>query len=711
MASLNLQIKPVYSALAEEAESARYTGALRLMQHQVETLKAYDDPSVEIIFNTAMTGDGKTLAAFLPAFLHNKNALASYPTNELIRDQFRSLQLRQGQFNYPGQLGEMHSAEISRLMAENEEESRPDMVKNLVDKTDLLLTNPDLFHLLMSNQYGWFQRREFSQRLQANYYYYIFDEFHIFQPPQVISVMNIINAVTVERRKTPADRRRKFLFLSATPDPLMKQMLQATGLNYLEITGQYRDDLPHNLAQNCTLHLEPVNRDSGGPEKWVVNHIDEILDFFAKYPGSKGALIVSSVAVARRLVKALKPQFEARLLTISENTGLTGRPERIASFQADLLIGTSTIDIGVDFQINFLIFEANSAADFLQRFGRLGRHPGYIKDGHEIKFDPASYQAYALCPPYICERIKKRLEDTGVDAVLPISRPAFNRDVITHPCVFFDRQQFRFYASRWGLLQAAPFIAHLETAKYDRMDNYGEFREDLLQQFAISFGTTNERVKSKVYNYHALARDEKKKELLKEINSFRGSSLSCGVWDTTDGELKTYSLLYILANSKFEIISEDQFMAQVRREGKFEYSFKYQLLYLKVLEYLPESDSFNFKLPNHNFGKGDKTLLNTAQVIKGFRVDKLRQPNVGEVNAILKNKPLVCTITGDWQKPADLKSRLNLPLLFPVYSLGDNISTGYCVSFGKEALLLDSLLFYRKNKNNEGAILDFELTN
>jgi CRISPR-associated endonuclease/helicase Cas3 len=152
-------------------------------------------------------------------------------------------------------------------------------------------------------------------------------------------------------------------------------------------------------------------------------------------------------------------------------------------------------------------------------------------------------------------------------------------------------------------------------------------------------------------------------------------------------------------------------MEEVRRKGELEYSFRYELLFLKVLGYLPESDNFNFKLPNRNFNRADKSLLNQAQVMKGFRVDNLRQPNVGEVNTILKNKRLVCLVTDGWQRPADLKSQLHLPPLFPVYSLGDNEGTQYCVTFGKEALLLDSLLFYRKNKNNDGAILDFELTN
>ncbi len=46
---------------------------------------------VDVIFNTAMTGDGKSLAGYLPAFQDGKSIIAMYPTNELIQDQYGSL--------------------------------------------------------------------------------------------------------------------------------------------------------------------------------------------------------------------------------------------------------------------------------------------------------------------------------------------------------------------------------------------------------------------------------------------------------------------------------------------------------------------------------------------------------------------------------------------------------------------------------------------
>jgi CRISPR-associated endonuclease/helicase Cas3 len=42
---------------------------------------------VDVVFNTAMTGDGKSLAAYLAAMTSRTYTLATYPTNELARDQ------------------------------------------------------------------------------------------------------------------------------------------------------------------------------------------------------------------------------------------------------------------------------------------------------------------------------------------------------------------------------------------------------------------------------------------------------------------------------------------------------------------------------------------------------------------------------------------------------------------------------------------------
>ena len=76
--------------------------------------------------------------------------------------------------------------------------------------------------------------------------------------------------------------------------------------------------------------------------------------------------------------------------------GLSAREVRNTSGKK-IAIGTSAIEVGIDFQCDYLIFEASEAASFMQRFGRVGRHkPGV---------------ASVLCPPnvlYGIETLKEK---------------------------------------------------------------------------------------------------------------------------------------------------------------------------------------------------------------------------------------------------------------------------------------------------------------
>ncbi len=80
---LRLHIHPVYSE--ENLDPNNQIGSMRLLKHQVATYEAFNDPDVDVIFNTAMTGDGKSLAAYLPVFQQHKHIIAMYPTNELVQ--------------------------------------------------------------------------------------------------------------------------------------------------------------------------------------------------------------------------------------------------------------------------------------------------------------------------------------------------------------------------------------------------------------------------------------------------------------------------------------------------------------------------------------------------------------------------------------------------------------------------------------------------
>lgn len=85
---MDLQLLAVHSRLADTIPSDMLLllpNQFTLSQHQVDTFNALSDPTIDIVINTAMTGDGKSLAGQLPTLVHGHHAIACYPTNELIQ--------------------------------------------------------------------------------------------------------------------------------------------------------------------------------------------------------------------------------------------------------------------------------------------------------------------------------------------------------------------------------------------------------------------------------------------------------------------------------------------------------------------------------------------------------------------------------------------------------------------------------------------------
>ncbi len=309
-------------------------------------------------------------------------------------------------------------------------------------------------------------------------------------------------------------------------------------------------------------------------ETWVEEHLEEMLAFFHRYPGSKAAILVYSVATARRLYGRLYDYFEKqRGITVGENTGLTNRHERRAALEKQILVGTSTVDIGIDFRINYLVFEASNAGSFLQRFGRLGRHEGF-----------KAYRAYGLIPRFVLERLQQALGKGG-----EVERERFNTAIRE---AFPIEAEFKSYVQRWGVMQAAQVLAALQReGEKDANDAFSAALTDEYEQF---YGSPEQPIMpKKVKKFWAVQRDYP--EIAAELSSFRGQSpLSCGVWDS-DNHFKTYDLFFLVANADLEVLTETAFMDEVRRrvqagsEQLYERDFHNCLLYLKVYDYVPES--------------------------------------------------------------------------------------------------------------------------
>jgi CRISPR-associated endonuclease/helicase Cas3 len=106
MRTLLLKLGPVYSRLADEDElkdlnTVRLPSTYKLRHHQAQTWQAFSNSDADVIFDTALTGDGKSLAGQLPMLAEDKYALLLYPTNELIKDQSKQVERYMHDFHLP----------------------------------------------------------------------------------------------------------------------------------------------------------------------------------------------------------------------------------------------------------------------------------------------------------------------------------------------------------------------------------------------------------------------------------------------------------------------------------------------------------------------------------------------------------------------------------------------------------------------------------
>ncbi|MBD2566360.1 type I-D CRISPR-associated helicase Cas3' [Anabaena lutea] len=716
----SIQLKPVYSQTVPTPEGVKLPENWCLSWHQLETLKALRDPNIDVVFNTAMTGDGKSLAAYLQVLQGEFSAIGLYPTNELARDQEAQIQGYIDIFepeNNP-RVVRLSGADLE-IYAENEGLKKGAALLSLSSQREALLTNPDIFHYLHRSNYliTGDSPDKLWTRIDKDFDLFIFDEFHVFAAPQIASVINTMLLIHC------TNRRKKFLFLSATPDKDLISRLETAGFRCQEINpldeNKYQfPDTPEQEAKLKTqgwrqvsrgislnfISLEPSFKAS---ETWLKASSDLIVSQFQEYPGSKGAIILNSIAAVKRLTPFFQELLKPYDLKVGENTGLSSKGEKELSLSADLVLGTSTIDVGVDFKINFLIFESSDSGNFIQRLGRLGRHDGYEKNGQKIKFN--NFTAYALVPNFLVERLFQT-ESPPLQTDNIYDRPFLQQTIKEQ---YRKINDFHGYYRRWGAVQS--FWLCFKLSDRTIKQQYAQSREKFQAACEEVFKT---RLNSQAGHITKWAKEWKEMSgksgnpIAEDAASFRGSSpLQCGLYDLTESNenerFKTYDLPGILSNLEIEMWTEAGFMRTLKETAQStgqpiaKGRFAHCLAFIKLRSYREERLNWKFTY------SGDLQPIADAwkvQVLTGVGVWQPDNAWIGQIDKKLKKEGLVCYVI---RRPvAEVRMRLRLPMHFQLYPISDQYSVHeatqpYSIAFGQSALLLDTLAYTFKSKGDE----------
>ena len=692
---------PVYSRLADQAEvEAAFGRALpvQLSQHQLETYRALRDPTVDVVINTAMTGDGKSLAGMLPLLTdpQHTGTLALFPTNELIRDQLRSASDTLPRWGMQAnRAGVLYGARLDALFADAEQLSRPEVLLRELNNHPLMLSNPDMLHAILQFHYQQYGRSatHVAGQLPMLFEQLTFDEFHIFDTPEVVAVLTGLLFLATQ---SPG---LKTLFLSATPSPQVLTLLERTGLAArLRLIEPQREGWYHHgddpgAGWRPILQASSISFAPQSAEEWIERGAHElILPWFRAHPQSaRAALIVNSLASAMRIAAVLEPLLGAEGLTLALNTGLTDHAARQDSYHADLLIGTSTVDVGVDFRINLLIFESTSAGTFLQRLGRLGRHTSFTdRAGHAWPF--TAFAAHALVPAFIYERLFQPYEGQPPQLV-PDS--TYTRAQLAAVITLNFPQPTRFdnYARLWGRFVPAKVIKTLSDKKLRA--SFTSVCEQLLPRYTKlikgSLGATLREWRDREASDEGL--------LISEAQSFRGGSpFDCGLLKDDAREPLTYELFWLLANAELELLSRAAFLDEVRRrygpEADRPFKRGFQKFFFRWRGLRPRREQVTVQLGPAVAAWGPDRHQ-SAQVLPGLWLDCAGHEFLSQLKLMLIDAPCVGLLVPGHEPRQVQRARYLPPGLqlwpYSADSLDAGVHTG-SIAFGRDALLLDCRL-------------------
>ncbi|MCL1495678.1 MAG: type I-D CRISPR-associated helicase Cas3' [Pseudanabaena sp. Salubria-1] len=720
MTEYKIVLKPVYSETVETPKGIEIPDGWRLAWHQLETFKALQDPDIDVVFNTAMTGDGKSLAAYLGVLQGNTEAIALYPTNELARDQENQIRKYVEDFqtrNEP-RIARLNSAELE-LYAENEGIKKSAAIATHGSQREILITNPDIFHYLHRGAYLMPKDSpdKLWGRIDKDFNLFIFDEFHIFSAPQIASVLNTILLIKRTNKK-----EKKFLFLSATPDKDLIERLDKAKLRYKLIDpkasnkyqfpdteGRFQElekDQWRLVTRAITLHFVALESANKASETWLKDNLTLILQHFLEHRGTKGAIILNSIASVKRLTPLFAEVFQKHGLTVGENTGLSSKTVKERSLACDLVLGTSTIDVGVDFKINFLIFESADSGSFIQRLGRLGRHQGYVNaEGQEIKFD--RFVAYTLAPNYLIERLFEKADSPFTTNGI-YDRAFLSVNIYT---TYRKINDFKSYYSRWGALQSFDLYRKLghKTIAQQYEGSRDQFRADCEEVFGVSLSKVAGKVKACQVEWQEKFNKDKGNPIAEDASSFRGSSpLQCGLYDMAEpnegDRFKTYDLTGILSNLEIEPMTEAAFMRLLKETSERtgqpipKSRFEYCMGFMKLLSYREERSNWKFAYNGDLKEVADSWKV---QVLSGIGVWQPDNRWIDKVNERLKKQAIVAYVLN--RPVSEIKARLLLPMHFQIYGICDQQTLldpvpSYAIAFGQSALLLDTLAYTFKNK-------------
>ncbi|MBV9388696.1 MAG: type I-D CRISPR-associated helicase Cas3' [Chroococcidiopsidaceae cyanobacterium CP_BM_ER_R8_30] len=383
---ISIQLEPRSIAACNDPPLALKDCLKNALQHQVDVFEAAKDH--DIILDLAPTGTGKTKAS-LTVLLHqpSKNAIYIAPTNALIEQQTKAAEEFVKAAGLPHIVKSVSAQEVRKwsndLVGSRPGEKLYNLLRNpatifpdIGENSPLLLvTNPDIFYYATFFSYHRLDKVNVATSFYTQFSTIIFDEFHLYDAKQLVGLLFYLAYLYIFGF---FEAGRRVILLTATPEPGCETaltVLESRGVRIKKINGEAGE---HQIPSQTAVYLEIRPQ----PERDVLlsELADEIARRLTKCPHENGAVILDSKVQIDKLAGLLKTKGLGD--QFGRIHGSTPKKDRAWAAQQHVILATSTIDVGFNFErdpaplrqnLDWLIFSARDRAVFWQRVGRVGR--------------------------------------------------------------------------------------------------------------------------------------------------------------------------------------------------------------------------------------------------------------------------------------------------------------------------------------------------
>ena len=574
--------------------------------------------------------------------------------------------------------------------------------ETLMNWQPTILTNPDiLFYTFFGLYHG---PEGLSQRLftlLGQYRLFVFDEFHLYNIKQMADVAYLVATLHAINPKWG----RVFIFASATPEsPACEWMRNHLHLPVEVVEGEASDRPDAStIAYPLQLTLLPADLRHWKGVETLLAHLPTLQALVDNYPEVRLVTILDSVAGAIEVAHVLRKLFPDKAL--GEVHGLSSEEERAEAVRRPFTSGTSTIEVGIDFkdeaEKDVLIYEARTAAQFIQRFGRLARHKKALNIPNH---------AIALVPEYVYHFLAEHLSEQQT-----ISRHQL------YQLIDDAYQRPEDFARYLQVHAAAEFHeARLSIQKLFQPDDRPRITEGLEGAIEALTGKTAKQAWS-------LHRTYKEERILQPLLTFRGSGFEAAILDERNSNIgfpvKRYDLMFLLRRGEIIELNQDaclklldelaerwpEEVAREQRYGKLIGHKPEDLLgvygYFRLTSLRDRARKVWFEV-SEDVVYGQKAQVT---VISGLEVVTEPGLHLSQLNRHIRRKQIVAWFAD--VHPAAVRFGRALPPLFAVYELrvrqpgGALSEQPWSIVFNQDAFFVDSLGWWKEQLENVPIIL------